>query len=144
MIRAFRPADMEPLMALWLASTIAGHPFIEARYWHESAPLVREAYLPRADTWVDERDGGLAGFISVMDGRFVGALFVAPARFGTGVADGLMAWVQQRFPLLSLEVYMRNHRAVAFYRKWGFVPQRKLRHRDTHAMTLIMAWKAQP
>lgn len=34
--------DVAPLLSLWLESTIAGHPFIEERYWHESQPLVQE------------------------------------------------------------------------------------------------------
>ncbi|QCR34600.1 N-acetyltransferase [Nissabacter sp. SGAir0207] len=140
MIRPFRPPDLEPLMALWLESTTAGHPFIDPRYWRESAPLVRSHYLPQAQTWVSECDGRLGGFASVMEQRFLGALFVAPPLFGRGVAAALMAHVQQRFPALSLEVYVRNHRAVAFYRKHGFIPQRRVRNPDTHAMTLIMAW----
>jgi putative acetyltransferase len=47
-------------------------------YWRDSVAVVRDVYLPAASTWVWEQDGELKGFISVMESRFVGALFVAP------------------------------------------------------------------
>lgn len=70
MIREFHSADMTPLLALWLESTIYAHPFIAERYWHESEAVVRDVYLPAARTWVWEEDEALKGFVSVMDGRF--------------------------------------------------------------------------
>ncbi len=78
MIRAQRPADRERVLALWLASTTAGHPFIRPDYWRASLPIVRDVYLPGACTWVEEENDALRGFISVMHEKFIGALFVAP------------------------------------------------------------------
>lgn len=80
MIRKSQSEDMASILALWMKSTIYAHPFIEERYWHESEAIVRDVYLPAAQTWVWEENGQLKGFVSVLEARFVGALFVAPTR----------------------------------------------------------------
>lgn len=139
-IRPCLPADLPRLMALWLPSTIAAHPFVKESYWLESATLVRENYLPRAHSWAYWHGEEIVGFISVLDQRFIGALFVEQAFHGRGVAQALMAYVQQRYPRLSLEVYQRNLRACAFYHQQGFQVTQRLFNEETQAYTLIMNW----
>ncbi|HEJ9096030.1 TPA: N-acetyltransferase [Serratia odorifera] len=141
-IRPSRESDLEELMALWQTSTTFAHPFIHADYWQQSAQQVRDSYLPRAQTWVYQQAGRIVGFISVLDQRYLGALFVAHARHGHGVGHALMAYVQQRYRWLALEVYQQNLRACAFYRKHGFQPVERLYNQETAAYTLIMHWSA--
>ena len=66
MIRNWDANETGPLLELWLESTIHAHPFIAESYWHDSLAIVRDVYLPSAQTWVWEQDGVLKGFISVM------------------------------------------------------------------------------
>ena len=51
-------------------------------------------------------------------------LYVAEAAKGTGVAARLMewgiAWARERASILYLTVFTENHRAQAFYRRYGF------------------------
>jgi diamine N-acetyltransferase len=52
-------------------------------------------------------------------------LYLAPSQFGTGLAGRLMAmaidWARtQKAPALYLGVFNANHRAKAFYTKFGF------------------------
>ncbi|MFZ1874857.1 MAG: N-acetyltransferase [Chania sp.] len=129
-------------MALWLASTTLAHPFIAAEYWQQSAQLVRESYLPRAENWVYLHSGQIVGFISVLNERFIGALFVKQNFHGKGIGQALMNYVQQRHSWLSLEVYEWNRRACAFYRKQGFREMKRLFNQETQAFTLIMNWSA--
>ncbi|MFE8116293.1 N-acetyltransferase [Brenneria goodwinii] len=140
MIRKYPSQDLEPLMSLWLESTTLAHPFIRGAYWQESAALVRDVYLPQSQTWVYEEQGRLAGFISVLEKRFIGALFVQQGDWGQGVGSALISHVQQRFSLLSLEAYQRNERACAFYRKRGFVVVDENFNQETQATMLIMQW----
>lgn len=141
MIREASRDDLPALLDLWLVSTTAAHPFIDASYWQESLGLVREVYLPGAQTWVDEEDG-LRGFISVMDARFVGALFVAPDALGQGIGGALMRHVMARVDELSLEVYQKNTRAVNFYHHLGFRIEESAWQEETHHPTWIMRWQA--
>jgi ribosomal protein S18 acetylase RimI-like enzyme len=51
-------------------------------------------------------------------------LYVAEAAKGTGIAAALMewgiAWARERASILYLTVFTENHRAQAFYRRYGF------------------------
>ncbi|RYC38095.1 N-acetyltransferase [Pectobacterium zantedeschiae] len=140
MIRPYRGLDLVPLMQLWLKSTILAHPFIREDYWQESATVVREVYIPQSQTWVYEEQGSLIGFISVLEGRFIGALFVEQTYYGKQIGAALIQHVQAQFPLLSLEVYQLNTRACRFYHKQGFVVVEENVNQDTQATALIMQW----
>lgn len=129
-------------MSLWLESTTQAHPFIPADYWQESAELVRRRYLPEAQTWIWLQEGAVAGFISVLEARFIGALFVHHACQRCGIGAALMGHVQDRFPLLSLEVYRRNRTAWAFYRRCGFAAVSEHIDQETRHAVLIMQWPA--
>lgn len=142
MIRSFRPDEMNNLLALWLDSTIQAHPFIDAGYWQESLPVVRDIYLPHAQTWVWARQEILDGFISVIESQFIGALFVAPEQAGKGIGSTLISYVQSRYPHLSLEVYQKNSRAVNFYHARGFRIEDSAWQDDTQHPTWIMNWQA--
>ncbi|UKE82337.1 N-acetyltransferase [Pectobacterium colocasium] len=140
MIRPYRDHDLAPLMQLWLKSTILAHPFIREDYWRESASAVRDVYIPQSQTWVYEEQGSLIGFISVLEARFIGALFVEQAYYGKRIGTALIQHVQAQFPLLSLEVYQQNTRACRFYHKQGFVVVEENVNQDTQATALIMQW----
>ncbi|ATA19859.1 putative acetyltransferase [Gibbsiella quercinecans] len=142
LIRAACREDTERLIQLWLISTIAAHPFVPESYWRQSTWLVRERYLPQAKTWVYLHAGSIVGFISILEERFVGGLFVEQAFYGRQVGQALMQFVQCRYRWLSLEVYEENHRACAFYRKQGFQQAARIYNAETHAFTLIMHWFA--
>lgn len=147
MIRDYQPYDLDALMQLWLTSTIAAHPFVAEPYWHESAPLVRNTYLPAARTWVYCSQEGLpgknsiVGFVSILEEQLVGALFVAQAHHGNGVGKALMDHVQQHYRALTLEVYQLNRRAYRFYRKQGFTVTGKTYNAETKGYILTMHWQ---
>lgn len=99
MIRKWQSDDPAPLLSLWLESTTAAHPFINADYWRENEAMVRDVYLPAAETWIWEEDDKPLGFVSVMQAQFVGALFVSTSLIGKGIGHALLNHVQQRFPI---------------------------------------------
>jgi len=141
-IRPAQPADIEPLMLLWLQTSIDAHPFIDATYWLESAAMVRETLASSAHTWVacHKESGQISGFISTLNPQFIAALFVRKSAQGQGVAQRLMAEVKSHYPSLLLEVYQQNLRAVAFYRKEGFSVMKETKHPGTKLPTWIMRW----
>ncbi|WP_145594571.1 N-acetyltransferase [Yersinia aleksiciae] len=155
MIRDYQPDDLDALMQLWLTSTIAAHPFVAEPYWYESAPLVRNTYLPAAQTWIyclpedsqanlaqiSEGKNSIVGFVSILEEQLVGALFVAQAYHGNGVGKALMDHVQQHYRALTLEVYQLNRRAYRFYRKQGFTVTGKTYNAETKGYILTMHWQ---
>lgn len=141
MIRKWTAKSLDPVLTLWLESTTFAHPFIDEQYWHDSLALVRDVYLPAAQTWVWEENDTLLGFISVMDNQFVGALFVAPQALHRGIGSALLNEVKQRYPMLSLEVYQKNGRAVNFYHALGFRIEDGAWQEETKHPTWIMRWQ---
>lgn len=142
MIRESRSADRTAILALWLESTNFAHPFIAEHYWRESETIVRDVYLPAARTWVWEDNDVLKGFVSVLEDRFLGALFVTPDALRSGIGKALVRYVQQRFTQLSLEVYQKNQNAVNFYHAMGFRIEDSAWQEDTQHPTWIMSWQA--
>jgi Acetyltransferases len=142
MIRKWTAKSLDPVLTLWLESTTFAHPFIDEQYWHDSLALVRDVYLPAAQTWVWEENDTLLGFVSVMDKQFVGALFVAPQALHRGIGSALLNEVKQRYPMLSLEVYQKNGRAVSFYHALGFRIEDGAWQEETKHPTWIMRWQA--
>ena len=76
MIRRAVPADTDKIMSLWFRENAAAHSFIPRRFWENCAEMVRAELLPAAETFVfcDKRQ--IKGFISLLNGDYVGALFV--------------------------------------------------------------------
>ncbi len=112
-------ADTEALATLWLEASRIAHPFIGEQRLVEHQQLVREKYLPVAETWVASFGYDPVGFISLLD-TYIGALFVTPKRQGLGIGRKLIAHALARKGELSLEVYSRNKQAVRFYNALGF------------------------
>ena len=54
MVRAFQPADLDSVCALWLAANLQAHSFIPTEYWKANQALVREL-LPQAEVYVYEK-----------------------------------------------------------------------------------------
>lgn len=142
MIRKWNIKQFDPLLELWLESTTYAHPFIHAQYWQESLGIVRDTYLPAAETWVWEDEQRLQGFVSVIESRFIGALFVTPEAIHHGIGRSLINVVKQHFTDLSLEVYQKNSRAVNFYHAQGFRIEDSAWQEETRHPTWIMRWQA--
>lgn len=111
--------DLQVLSKIWFEASLRAHPFIGEARLTEQRALIETQYLPNAETWVAERDGVAAGFISLID-SFIGGIFVAPSAQGLGIGRVLIAQALALKGELSLEVYLENKQAVHFYQSLGF------------------------
>lgn len=119
-IRPFDAAtDTETLCNIWLDASLAAHSFIGRQRLIEQRALIREVYLPMAETWLVSRDGNTAGFISLV-GNAIGGLFIAPDQQGAGLGRRLVDHAKTLRPTLTLEVYTQNRDAMQFYAAQGF------------------------
>ena len=48
MIRNMENKDVDPMMDIWLKSTIKAHDFITKSYWEGNYSTVKEVYIPMA------------------------------------------------------------------------------------------------
>ena len=101
MIRRAVPADTDKIMSLWFRENAAAHSFIPRRFWENCAEMVRTELLPAAETFVfcDKRQ--IKGFISLLNGDYVGALFVREDCQGKGIGLRLLEYVRRRRPRLK-------------------------------------------
>lgn len=141
MIREAQSSDLPAILDLWIESTTWGHPFIDEQYWHDSLQVVRDVYLSNAITSIWEEKGEFLGFVSIIEDRFLAAMFVAPKAARRGIGRALMQHVQQRYPFLILEVYQENLQALRFYMAQGFRVIDSAWQEQTQHPTWIMSWQ---
>jgi putative acetyltransferase len=121
-IRRYAAAsDRDRVLAIWLAASRTGHPFLTEADLAAQRRLVRDVYLEQSETWVAVDDGAIQGFIGLLD-SFIGGLFVDPARHGRGVGSTLVHHAAALKGTLTVDVYAANTGALAFYARLGFTP----------------------
>lgn len=143
MIADFSPAEhTEQVIRLWLEASRLAHGFIPMEYWQSTAPLVRDEILPNARTRVWLEEGAVAGFLSLVDGDHIGALFVAPEYQNRGIGKKLLEDCKEGRKLLTLAVYRENRGAERFYRREGFTGLEARTDPATGRPELLMAWRS--
>lgn len=119
MIRAFTASDTDSVMQAWHKASALAHPFLSDDLIAKADALIRNTFLPMAETAVLEQDGQVVGFIALL-GHQVGGLFLDPAYHGRGLGKALMDHAAQRHPVLELEVFRDNTIGRGFYAAYGF------------------------
>lgn len=119
-IRKYKEEDVERLLEIWLESSSIAHDFLGLDQLKEQKNLIRDTYLPMAETWVVEEDGEIQGFISLLD-HYVGGLFLHPDQQGLGIGRRLIEKAFQEKGFLTVGVYEKNLAARKFYERMGFL-----------------------
>ena len=127
-------------MQIWLHGNLDAHVFIAASFWTEHFEMVRDL-LPQAELYVHENEntGQIDGFIGLTENHIEG-IFVAKAARSKGIGKALLEYAKSRKPCLTLSVYQKNERALAFYRHEQFVVQSEGIDEDTNEAEIQMLW----
>lgn len=128
-LRAAGPEDAAALTELFVAAREAAYPAMprsvhtpeEVRAWFG------QILDGGRETWLAERDGGVAGFL-VLDRAWLDSIYVRPDLTGAGVGAVLLDLAKSLRPDgWGLWVFESNEGARRFYRRHGLV---ELRHTD--------------
>ena len=121
MIRKFESRDLDAVMQIWLHGNLDAHAFIPADFWTDHFEMVRDI-LPQAELYVHENEATrqIDGFIGLSESHIEG-IFVAKSARSKGIGKALLEYAKSRKPRLTLSVYQKNERAIAFYRREKFV-----------------------
>ena len=140
MIRKFETQDLDAVMQIWLHGNLDAHAFIAASFWTEHFEMVRDL-PPQAELYVHENEntGQIDGFIGLTENHIEG-IFVAKAARSKGIGKALLEYAKSRKPCLTLSVYQKNERALAFYRHEQFVVQSEGIDEDTNEAEIQMLW----
>ena len=120
-IRKYTDSDLDEVLSAWENASRLAHPFLTNKLIETTRKNIPVVLLPKADTWVYEREGVVVGFISLI-GIEVAALFVQPAFHGTGAGRALVDKARELHGDLEVEVFEVNSIGLQFYLKYGFVP----------------------
>ena len=118
MIRDLQEKDIPRILDIWLDSNLEAHHFISDGFWFKNLPFV-ETTLPQSEVYVCLFHDSIVGFIGLSD-DFIEGLFVASEYRSQGIGKQLLDYVKQEHHTLKLNVYIKNMRAVDFYKRNGF------------------------
>lgn len=138
MIRPFQERDLDAVAALWLNVNLDCHDFIPADHFKDYYDTLKQQ-LPQAQVYVAEEDREIAGFIGLYQGHIEG-LFVLPIHQNKGIGKALIRRCQQKDRSLSLYVYKKNQKAIAFYEKLGFRKDQSGLNEQTGEKEYFMVW----
>ena len=143
MIRKFENLDLDAVMQIWLQANLDAHAFIPASFWEAHFEMVRDM-LPQAELYVHENEAPrqIDGFIGLTENHIEG-IFVARSARSKGIGRALLEYAKSRKLRLTLSVYQKNERALAFYRREQFVVQSEGIDGDTNEAEIQMLWTRQ-
>ncbi len=125
MIRKYEEKDIEAVLDAWYEASLIAHSFMDAAFFEQERENVRTIYMPRANTWVYEKDEKVVGFISMVRNE-VGGIFVHPEVQGQGIGTALMDKARE------------NHKTRRFYERYGFVGVKEFIDEDLGQMQVRM------
>ena len=143
MIRKFENLDLDAVMQIWLQANLDAHAFIPVSFWTGHFEMVRDL-LPQAELYVheDKDTQQIDGFIGLTENHIEG-IFVAESARSKGVGKSLLEYAKSRKPRLTLSVYQKNERALAFYRREQFAVHSEGIDGDTNEAEIQMLWTRQ-
>lgn len=141
MIRLIEDKDIDAVMDIWLKTNISAHSFIPEKYWMGNFHAVKGEYLPKSENYIFVEDEEIKAFISVIQGSFIGALFVGTGYQKQGIGKKLIEHCKTLYPLLRVAVFVQNERAVDFYKNQGFKIEKEQKNSDSGHQEYIMKWK---
>ena len=143
MVRKFETQDLDAVTQIWLHGNLDAHAFIPASFWTGHFEMVRDM-LPQAELYVHENEAPrqIDGFIGLTENHIEG-IFVAKAARSKGIGKALLEYAKSRKPCLTLSVYQKNQRALAFYRREQFTVQSEGIGEDTSEAEIQMLWTRQ-
>lgn len=140
MIRKFQEEDTDEVMQIWRNGNLKAHNFINSKYWFDNYEKVRKEYLPKSDTWIYLEGDIIKGFISVLDNKYIGALFVERQYQRDGIGTILIKHCKNLYDKLSLKVYKKNEGAISFYQAMEFETILGQVDEKTNELEYLMEW----
>lgn len=72
MIRPYEDTDLSDLLEAWYSASRLAHSFLDEAFFERERNNIREAYLPKAETWVFEQEGVVVGFVALIENEVWG------------------------------------------------------------------------
>lgn len=139
-IKKAEDSDIAEIIDIWYEVSLQAHCFIPADYWKANKQLMKEKYLPTAETFVAVNGEKISGFISLVD-DYLAAIFIRPELQGKGIGSALLNYVKKNHNTLQLNVFCKNRKSIEFYKSKGFVIISESENEETGENEFVMKWK---
>ncbi len=139
-IKKFEGKDIDTVVELWYKTSIIAHNFIPNNYWGKNKEAMASIYLPNSETYLAITQGKIIGFISMAE-NYLAAIFVDSKTQGKGIGKTLLNFVKNKRTIIQLKVYLKNTKAVAFYKSHDFKIISEDTDEETGEKEFLMEWK---
>ncbi|RKD75960.1 putative acetyltransferase [Sinobaca qinghaiensis] len=139
-IRPNKETDIDTMVEIWYEGSAAAHHFIDKAYWTSQREEMKNTYLPMAESYVICKDAEIVGFVSMVD-SYLAALFIDLTHQGKGHGRELLDFIKARYKHIQLKAYKKNHQAVQFYLKNGFMIKEEKVDENTKEVECVMEWQ---
>lgn len=140
MIKELEISKIDKVMKIWLEENMKTHDFVSPNYWKENYNFVKNI-LPESNVLIYEEEDEVKGFIGIMDKSYIAGLFVSEEYQSEGIGSQLIERCKEYYPILKLDVYAKNLKAINFYKKHGFKIEEEKENQDTKEIEYSMIWK---
>ena len=117
-IRRLEKKEIDVVIQIWFEANKRAHDFIPESYWLGKFDEVKDI-LPQAEVYVYEIDNEIKGFIGLTD-NYIAGIFIASECQSKGIGKELLCYAKEKKENLSLSVYIKNSRAINFYKRENF------------------------
>lgn len=138
MIRKLEEDDISEVLKIWLDSNVEVHNFISRDFWFDNLHFVESA-LSQSEVYISLYNNSISGFIG-LNNDLIEGLFVDSKYRSKGVGKRLLDYIKLNHHLLKLNVYVKNIRAIDFYKRNAFIISRKFIDELTGEDSYEMIW----
>ncbi|WP_125568175.1 GNAT family N-acetyltransferase [Companilactobacillus insicii] len=138
MIERMTLDEIDQVADIWLEGNLDAHNFISEKYWKNSLKLVKKEFAS-AEVYVYKVDDAIAGFIG-LNGNYIAGVFIKREYRSQKIGKQLIDYVKSNHNDLILSCYVKNYKALNFYRVNDFSIKTEGLDKDTGEAEVTMIW----
>lgn len=139
MVRLMEIQELDTVVTMYIALNKEANPFIEKTYWDTLQDTMVET-LGNSNVYVYDEHDVIKGFTFVVEGYYLGGVFVEEAARRRQFGTELVSFVKSRYDELVVSVYDQNETAKAFVESLGFAAEESEIEEQTGALETTYAW----
>lgn len=139
MIRLMNQEDIENIMDIWITATVSSHRFINQSFWLKQYRKVKQE-LNNTNTYVICEQDRIVGFASIKDHKLL-CLLVISGMQNKGLGSLLIKHLKTQYDDLHAEIYVKNDKALRFFKKHGFEIASQHKNPDSHQIQNLIQWQ---
>lgn len=138
MIERMTLDEIDQVADIWLEGNLDAHNFISEKYWKNSLKLVKKEFAS-AEVYVYKVDDAIAGFIG-LNGNYIAGVFIKREYRSQKIGKQLIDYAKSNHDDLILSCYVKNFKALNFYRVNDFSIKTEGLDKDTGEAEVTMIW----